>query len=476
MRRDYQLRFISALVAREHEDALLLTGWGDKTVRLKRRDSALSALLANLLAGGLTADQLCDAAITADPVNCDIARIYYVLAIFEKHCFLRYTVSAKGKSLATLEPASLSFRFTDSTNSEELLQLSRFACLRRERDVMVAESPLGHGRVVFHDALLCALPGLLTTPQRSGDLAAALPMLTPAVLEAVLELLKNAGVISACGGDLRLEEESDTVLRQWEFHDLFFHTRSRPGRTPGQHGATFRFKGDLQHAPAFKQSMSTQRVALGRPEPTDDGPNFYKVLEARRSLREPGVAPLTIAQLGEFLWRSARVQTVCSAEMAATLGYQASLRPHPSGGGIHELEVYLFVSRCAGLRPGLFRYSPLAHELEFIADLGAKQRLPVTNAMNAAGIGHPPDILLTLAARFGRAAWKYEGMAYALVQKNVGALYQQMYLVATALGLAPCALGGGNPDVFAEATGLDYFAETSVGEFILSSATVSAAV
>lgn len=470
MRRDHQLRFIPALVAREHEDALHLTGPGDKTVRLKRQDSALNSLLVNLRAGGLTADQLCDAAIAADQENSAIARLYYVLAIFEKYGFLCYTVSAKGKNLATLEPASSSFRFTDSTNSEELLQLSRFACLRREGDVMVAESPLGHGRVIFHDALLCALPGLLTTPQRSGDLAAALPMLTPAVLEAILELLKNAGIISPCGDDRRLAEESDTVLRQWEFHDLFFHTRSRPGRSLGRHGATFRFKEDLQHAPTFKQSMSTQRVALDRPAPTDHGPDFYQVLEARRSLRERGEAPLTIAQLGEFLWRSARVKTVYSAESTATLGYQASLRPHPSGGGIHELEVYLFASRCAGLRPGLFRYSPLAHELEFIADLGPKQQLLVTNAMNAAGIGHPPDILLTLAARFGRAAWKYEGMAYALVQKNVGVLYQQMYLVATALGLAPCALGSGNSDMFAEATGLDCFAETSVGEFILSSA------
>ena len=470
MRRDYQLCFMPALVTREHEDALFLTGLGDKTVRLKRQGSALSSLLANLSAGGLTADQLCDAAITADPVNSEIARMYYVLAIFEKNCFLRYTVSAKGISLATLEPTSLSFRFTDSTNSEELLQLSRFACLRREGDAMVAESPLGHGRVIFHDPLLCALPGLLTTPQRSGDLAKALPMLTPDVLEAILELLKNTGVISPCGGDRRLAEESDTTLRQWEFHDLFFHTRSRPGRNLGRHGATFRFKADLQHAPAFKQSMSTRRVALDSPVPTDDGPDFYKILEARRSLRERGEAPLTIQQLGEFLWRSARVQKIYSAQSTAPLGYQASLRPHPSGGGIHELEVYLFVSRCAGLRPGLFRYSPLVHELEFIADLGPKQQLLVTSAMHAAGIEHPPDILLTLAARFGRAAWKYEGLAYALVQKNVGALYQQMYLVATAMGLAPCALGGGNSEVFAEATGLDYFAEASVGEFILSSA------
>ena len=58
-------------------------------------------------------------------------------------------------------------------------------------------------------------------------------------------------------------------------------------------------------------------------------------------------------------------------------------------------------------------------------------------------------------------------MAYSVILKNVGALYQTMYLVATAMGLAPCGLGGGHSDLFAAAAGLDYLAETSVGEFIL---------
>jgi hypothetical protein len=46
-----------------------------------------------------------------------------------------------------------------------------------------------------------------------------------------------------------------------------------------------------------------------------------------------------------------------------------------------------------------------------------------------------------------------------------------MYLVATAMNLAPCAIGGGNSDRFAAAVGTDYYAETSVGEFILGSQT-----
>jgi SagB-type dehydrogenase family enzyme len=65
-------------------------------------------------------------------------------------------------------------------------------------------------------------------------------------------------------------------------------------------------------------------------------------------------------------------------------------------------------------------------------------------------------------------AWKYQAIAYALVLKNTGVLFQQMYLVATALGLAPCAIGTGDTQVFAQASGLDFSEESSVGEFALS--------
>jgi SagB-type dehydrogenase family enzyme len=78
-----------------------------------------------------------------------------------------------------------------------------------------------------------------------------------------------------------------------------------------------------------------------------------------------------------------------------------------------------------------------------------------------------PQVLIVLAARFQRMQWKYQSMVYAAILKHVGVLYQQMYLAATAMGLAPCALGGGHSDLFAEAAGLNYYEETSVGEFIL---------
>jgi hypothetical protein len=49
-------------------------------------------------------------------------------------------------------------------------------------------------------------------------------------------------------------------------------------------------------------------------------------------------------------------------------------------------------------------------------------------------------------------------------------LYQTVYLIATAMGLSVCGLGGGDAEDFAAATVLDYHDEGSVGELVLGSA------
>ena len=79
------------------------------------------------------------------------------------------------------------------------------------------------------------------------------------------------------------------------------------------------------------------------------------------------------------------------------------------------------------------------------------------------------QVLLILAARLPRISWKYASIAYSLILKHVGVVYQSMYLAATAMGLAPCALGCGDSDAFSRAAGTDYYDETSVGEFLLGS-------
>jgi len=169
-----------------------------------------------------------------------------------------------------------------------------------------------------------------------------------------------------------------------------------------------------------------------------------------------------VIQLGEFLYRCARVRSTREAE-----GEQLVDRPYPSAGARHELELYLVARHIAGLAPGIYRYDGWAHRLEAAGEPGPHLGRLIADARAAAGLTAPPQLLLVVAARFGRTMGKYRDIGYALVLKNVGVLMQTMYLVA--MGLAPCAIGSGDSAGFAAATGLDPLAEGPVGEFILGS-------
>jgi SagB-type dehydrogenase family enzyme len=193
---------------------------------------------------------------------------------------------------------------------------------------------------------------------------------------------------------------------------------------------------------------------------------FTAVLEQRRSIRHYGQTPITIEQLGEFLYRTARIKKVLRTEED---NLDLSYRPYPAGGAIYELEIYPVVNKCEGLDAGLYYYHPLAHQLHKVSEKTPYVENLLTYAWMAANQQSQPQLLLAITARFQRIQWKYESLAYALILKNVGNLQQTMYLVATAMGLAPCALGGGNASLFANAAGLNSYAETTVGEFLLGS-------
>ena len=262
----------------------------------------------------------------------------------------------------------------------------------------------------------------------------------------------------------------------WEFHDLLFHARSRRGRCDAPSGATYRLAGRMELPPAVKPAPAGDLYRLYRPDleklQVEDPPLSW-VMGHRRSVREYGARPLSARQLGEFLYRVARIQDEQDVVIETPNGpmpMAIASRPYPSGGALYELEFYAAIAACDGLDRGLYYYEPRDHGLIRICGASAEFVGLLRDAADSAGI--PEDtvqVLLVLAARVPRIAWKYASIAYALILKHVGVVYQNMYLAATAMGLAPCALGCGDSDAFVRAAGTDYYDETSVGEFLLGS-------
>src|SRR5262249_43538971 len=133
----------------------------------------------------------------------------------------------------------------------------------------------------------------------------------------------------------------------------------------------------------------------------------------------------------------------------------------------YDLELYVTTRDCEGLLAGTYHYNPDSHSLDLVtADTAVRDRL-LASAREATGGAGTPVVLISITSRFRRLSWKYRSIGYAVALKNVGALYQTMYLVATAMNLAPCALGSGNSLLVCAAAGLSDFAEVPIGEFIL---------
>jgi SagB-type dehydrogenase family enzyme len=272
-------------------------------------------------------------------------------------------------------------------------------------------------------------------------------------------------------------EEDDSTLKTWAFHDLLFHARSRGGRFDAPYGATYRLAGSQAAPPAVKPEVAGPSRDLYRPALAmleRDDPPLAWVQERRRSVREfDGERPITDRQLGEFLFRVARVKEYRQAVVETPGGsilMDFAARPYPAGGALYELEVYAAVNQCANLEAGLYHYDAWQHRLTQICGRTSEVVELLRDATTSTAIPENQlQVLLILTARVPRIAWKYESIAYALTLKHVGVLFQTMYLAATAMGLGTCAVGGGDSDLFALAAGTKYTAETSVGEFVLGS-------
>jgi SagB-type dehydrogenase family enzyme len=461
-------------------------------VVFKQLTPGIRAALCRLADPGAGEDALVELVRQTDG-GAALPRLYYHLHTLDRRGLLRRSVCAPphsssdgalpscsrqlGRCLASLVPLSPHFRFPSRhLASGRRYLLSRFAYLRRESGEAVLESPRSPARIILHDVRVMPLVHAFFRPLGADDLQAVVPGLPLPVTVLAAELLLNAGMIEELDENGTCPEAEDPSLQSWEFHDLLFHARSRVGRHDGPSGGTYRLLGRLFPPAALKPPMSSDTIDLYRPDLerlAREDPPLILVQEQRCSVREYGCEPLSVRQLGEFLYRVGRVRELRQLEVATPGGPVAmdfAARPYPAGGALYELELYVVVNACAGLGRGLYHYDPQRHFLERLAGDTTDVVALLAGASDSTGIREEElQVLLVVAARFQRIAWKYAGIGYALILKHVGVLYQTMYLVATAMGLAPCGVGVGDSDCFARAAGTDYYAETSVGEFLLGS-------
>jgi oxazoline/thiazoline dehydrogenase len=430
------------------------------------RGHNLSRVLERLAGPGATEDELIKEAIEEADAAAPMS-VVGVLRALDSEGLLCRRVICEDRDVAVLIPTAIGFRFDPQLpDADAPLKLSRFGYVISDRRRLVVQSPLGRAKLELADRTVASALAALAGGTSINELETIVPALGAGPIRGLIVLLRNtAALVSADDPEKSGSTSSSSASGWWEFHDLLFHMRSRRGRHNAPYGGTYPHKG-VPEPKLAKRAQSNETVAL----PSLDHEHlrrtetaFSEVLERRRSVRDYGVAPPTLEQLGEFLYRSARYQAV------PPQAPEYAFRPAPAGGALQELEVYPVVAQCRGLEAGVYHYRPLEHVLTRIARPSPLTERLLDEARRTANKDTPLQIYFQITARCKRVFWKYESMAYALILKNLGALYATMYLVATAMDLAPCALGGGDSELFAAISGLDPSEEPAVGEFLLGS-------
>jgi SagB-type dehydrogenase family enzyme len=167
----------------------------------------------------------------------------------------------------------------------------------------------------------------------------------------------------------------------------------------------------------------------------DLGPPLGKVLRRRTSVRDFLLRPLELALVGRLLYASFGVRGERKVE-----GVWVYDRPSPSAGGLYPLELYVATQAVEGLVDGLYHYDARAHQLEVRRRVLLHAAL--ADAILAPDVVRNSNLVIMISAIFQRTMWKYGERGYRYVYLDAGHLGQNLYLVATALGLGPVGIGG----------------------------------
>ncbi len=449
-----------------HDQIVVITRWGE--TRIDEADRFVRESLRRMSLGPISLDNV----PAADGTSW--ARLRQVLELLSGSVVHSLGLSDGDGPLLSAVPIARNavFRLPE-IDYDKPVRLSKFAAMRAFDDEMLLESPLTRYQVILHRELATRVVATLSTANSVRVLASAMKFPEPLV-GSIIRYLVASGIVlvgewQKAGHSPRFAEDDDPNLVRWSHHDLLFHARSRLGRYGGPSGAVFPHAERLSPPPLVKPVPKGPRFPLHRPRLPNvvvADPPLTEVIETAELCPELSDRELTAEQIGELLFRAARIRSVSPASAGADITYPISDRPYLSIFGLHELELYVCLNRCSGLPRGIYHYDPKDHVLTLINDSQSELDELLDNASVASRTTQRPPVMITITARVVRSSWMYGGLAYSLTLTHVGALQQTLCLVATAMGLSGCVPAIDPGDVTDAALRLDWPAEIGVGEFI----------
>ncbi len=179
------------------------------------------------------------------------------------------------------------------------------------------------------------------------------------------------------------------------------------------------------------QIIEIQPGVLKLPSPVTAGTmSIEEAIFRRRSKREYLDKPLDGFQLSQLLWASQGITEP-----------KSGLRVTPSAGGTYPLEVYAVVGEnCVkDLRAGIYRYSPKDHTIVLVASGDFRTDLSAA-ALNQEWVAKA-RVNFVVTAVYERTTQVYGSRGIRYVNMEAGHVGQNVYLIATAMGLGGVVIG-----------------------------------
>jgi SagB-type dehydrogenase family enzyme len=179
--------------------------------------------------------------------------------------------------------------------------------------------------------------------------------------------------------------------------------------------------------------------------PTPEGSmSLEEAIARRRSIRHFTREPISQSQLSQILWATQGVTDIRSGDRAV-----------PSAGATYPLEILVVCGRnCVeGIRDSIYHYNPESHSLTTHRQ-GDFRRELARPALDQEYIYEAP-VDIVIAAIYERTMMRYGARGERYVHIEVGHAGQNIYLQATALGLATVAIGAFHDEQVREVLQLD---------------------
>ncbi len=172
------------------------------------------------------------------------------------------------------------------------------------------------------------------------------------------------------------------------------------------------------------------------------GLSVDRAIDSRRSEREFKDMPLSLLELSRLLHYAYGITEK-----------REQLRAAPSAGALYPIEIYPVINNVEGLAQGIYHYFVADHSLALVREGDFRHQM-MRHALGEEMMERA-SVVLVLSAVFERSAWRYRERAYRYILLEAGHISQNIYLVATALGLGTCAVGAFDDQGYNKIMGVD---------------------